>query len=170
MPRLLFCDMKRNAVVVLLVGLLAYGVWHFWPNGGRRVAGAHDAASASTRRNAAEAPQTEQAFAPAVDITIVDAGSAVSTDEFVMQQIRDSTMTNPSLAEKLAREHQEHFPKSRNSDERDFLLVAAISNQHRLDEARYEAIHYFKRHPTSPYSDRLASALGMGSPQTPKNR
>lgn len=82
-----------------------------------------------------------------------------------MQQIRDSLVDNPRLSEALVRECQHRFPDGPNADERDLLLVGALSNQGRLFRARMEAYAYFQRHPNGRYTSVVAALGGVASPE-----
>lgn len=91
-----------------------------------------------------------------------------------MQQIRDSIVTNPGLAESLVLQVRAQNPETPDrvdpdqvdpeTDELDALLVAAIFNQHQIDRARVEARRYFRRHPGGRYTEYLMKATRMHPP------
>jgi hypothetical protein len=75
----------------------------------------------------------------------------------LLQQIRDSLLSNPKLAETLAREGRQRFSDSPDADERDALLVLALMNQRRIERARIEAHYYFDHHRTGRFAERLSA-------------
>lgn len=83
-----------------------------------------------------------------------------------MHFMRVNVMDDPRYVERLAREHRERFPTSNNSDERDVLLISAIHNQRRIDEARLEALEYFKRYPDGRYKEFLERNFHMRRPSS----
>jgi hypothetical protein len=102
-----------------------------------------------------------------------DAGGAdsrpVLDEQTLMQMIRDSLISNPRLAETLAREGRDRFPDSANSDERDMLLVAALFNRRRIEQAQIEAYYYYAHHPEGRYTEGL-SKLTNTRPRPAKPR
>ena len=53
------------------------------------------------------------------------------------------------------------FPDSPYSDERDFLLVAALFNQGRIGRAKLEAYYYFEHHPDGRFSSNATALTGI---------
>lgn len=101
--------------------------------------------------------------------SVVDAGLQANTRGSVMQQIRDSIVTNPGLAESLVLQVRAQNPEAPDqadpeADELDALLVAAIFNQHQIDRARVEARRYFRRHPGGRYTEYLMRETRMHPP------
>lgn len=94
----------------------------------------------------------------------VDAGEQTNAQDSVIQQIRDSLVTNPMLAESLVLQERDKNPDNPDGDELDALLVAAIFNQHQVDRARVEARRYFRRHPGGRYTDYLERETRMHPP------
>jgi hypothetical protein len=85
-----------------------------------------------------------------------DAGYIALDEDLLIQQIRDSLLSNPRLAETLAREGRQRFPDSPGADERDALLVLALMNQRRVERAHLEARYYFDHHPDGRFGDRVS--------------
>jgi hypothetical protein len=83
-----------------------------------------------------------------------------------MQQIRDSLLSNPKLAETLAREGRQRFPDSAVADERDAFLVFSLLNQRRFERARIAARYYFDHHQGGRFAERLSALTGVHSRPT----
>jgi hypothetical protein len=84
-----------------------------------------------------------------------DTGRTVLDEHSLMQQLRDSLLDHPRLAETLAREGRQRFPDSPEADERDALLVIALMNQRMIGSARMEAHYYFDHHRDGRFGDQV---------------
>jgi hypothetical protein len=78
-----------------------------------------------------------------------------------LQSARDFLATDPRQTELLAREGRILFPNSPYADERDFLLVAAVFNQGRIERAKLEAHYYFERHHTGRFAKDATALTGI---------
>lgn len=67
--------------------------------------------------------------------------------------------TNPARALSLARKGEQEFADSMFAQERQHVLILALVELGRLDEARRRAADYLKRYPRGPFSDRVRKAL-----------
>jgi hypothetical protein len=101
-----------------------------------------------------------------------DAGSApaaepeTTAEALLMKQIRDHYRTDPAKAVEAAREARQRFGDSRDSDERDGLLVQAYLNLHDTAAARAEMPYYYQHHPHGRWSDYLFALTNVG-PNSP---
>jgi hypothetical protein len=75
--------------------------------------------------------------------------------------IRVATTSNPRVAEELIYADRERSPDSPFADERDALLVSALGNQRRPQEAQAAARRYFQDHPKGRYADYVSRATGV---------
>jgi hypothetical protein len=97
-----------------------------------------------------------------------DAGPAraaepeISAEAALMKQIRDHYRTDPAKAVEAAREARERFGDSRDSDERDGLLVQAYLNLHDTAAARAEMPYYYQHHPHGRWADYLFALTNVG--------
>jgi hypothetical protein len=94
-----------------------------------------------------------------------DAGQHMLDEQVLMEKIRTNLARDPRLAEMLAREGRERFPDSPASDERDMLLVLALSNQHKIIHAHREAYYYVLRHPDGRYIENITPLAGSKVPR-----
>jgi hypothetical protein len=76
-------------------------------------------------------------------------------------EIRAVVLSDPARAEQLIYADREAFPGSPFADERDALLVSAIHNQHRPQEARAAARSYLRDHPNGRFVDFVTRATGV---------
>jgi len=67
--------------------------------------------------------------------------------------------TDPERALRLARQGEQEFAGSMFTQERQQVLLLALIELRRIDEAKRLALPYLKRYPNGPFSDRLRSAL-----------
>jgi hypothetical protein len=70
-------------------------------------------------------------------------------------------ISNPELAETLAREGRQRFSDSLDADERDALLVSALFGRHRISRAREETFYYFDHHPGGRFTERVSTLTGL---------
>lgn len=89
--------------------------------------------------------------------------SEMSEDELV-DEMSEVLRTDPKRAEKLGRAHRERFEGGSRAEEADALLVYAMYNQRRVEQAKVEAIHYYKRHPGGRYTERLIEVTRVRPP------
>lgn len=89
--------------------------------------------------------------------------SEMSEDELV-DEMSEVLRTDPKRAEKLGRAHRERFEGGSRAEEADALLVYAMYNQRRVEQAKVEAIHYYKRHPGGQYTERLIEVTRVRPP------
>ena len=84
----------------------------------------------------------------------------------LMKQIRDQVKTDPAKTIELAREARKRFGDSRDSDERDNLLVQAYLNLQDVEAARAEMPYYYQHHPHGRWANYLFARtnVGPGSP------
>jgi hypothetical protein len=155
--------MRRALYSVSLLGVLACGLLLCWRGGKQEPKQPSEAPIARTP--ALPPPR----LAPAVPSRAADkdAGYIALDEDSLMQQIRDSLLSNPRLAETLAREGRQRFPDSPGADERDALLVLALANQRRMERARIEARYYFDHHEGGRFAERL-STLTRVHPRPPE--
>ena len=102
-----------------------------------------------------------------------DAGSApppvdpeTAAEAALMKQIRDNWRNNPAKTVELAREARQRFGDSRDSDERDSLLVQGLLNLHDTAAARAEMPYYYQHHPHGRWGDYLFALTNVG-PKSP---
>jgi hypothetical protein len=105
-----------------------------------------------------------------------DAGSApaqaapvdpeVAAEMALMKQIRDNYRSNPAKAIEPAREARRRFGDSRDSDERDSMLIQAYLNSGDRASARAEMPYYYEHHPHGRWADYLFALTNVG-PGTP---
>jgi len=67
--------------------------------------------------------------------------------------------SDPSAALRVVRSHAVRFPRSRLAEEREVLMIEALSRLGRDDAARRRIQRFRARFPTSPYETRLAHLL-----------
>jgi hypothetical protein len=97
-----------------------------------------------------------------------DAGSAppadpeITAEALLMKQIRDQYRTNPAQAIEAAREARQKFGDSRDSDERDSLLIQAHLNLRDMASARAEMPYYYRHHPHGRWGDYLFALTNVG--------
>jgi hypothetical protein len=109
-------------------------------------------ATASEQRAAAAAAATP-APAPVVD-------DARLEREMGMLAVAQRVLkTDPERALRLARQGEQEFAGSMFTQERQQVLLLALIELGRIDEAKRLALPYLKRYPNGPFSDRLRSAL-----------
>lgn len=92
-----------------------------------------------------------------------DTDRIVADDQQLMQRMIQCFRDDPRLAEELAREGQQRFPDSPNSDDRDMYLVLALFNQQKMDQASREAYSYLLLHPNGKHREYMSHLAG-GSP------
>ncbi len=94
------------------------------------------------------------------------AETETAAEAALMKQIRENWRSNPAKTVELAREARQRFGDSRDSDERDSLLVQGYINLHDMDAARAEMPYYYKHHPHGRWGDYLFALtnVGPGSP------
>jgi hypothetical protein len=84
--------------------------------------------------------------------------------EMRMLKVAESLLrTNPARALKLARQGESEFAGSMFTQERQQVLLLALVELGRMDEARRLARPYLKKYPRGPFSDRVRRALATGS-------
>lgn len=143
---------------------------------------ARKAAPARSRRNAAKAaakvpPAQEPRLVeaePRLAVAPASADEAVapaSADEVVVDDMRferemrmlkvaqETLQTDPKRALRLAEAGEKEFPGSLFTQERQYLLIAALAKLGRIDDARKRATVYLRTYPTGPFSDRVRVAL-----------
>jgi len=145
--------MRRALYPVSLLGVLACGLLLCWRGGKQEPKQPSEAPIARTP--ALPPPR----LAPAVPSRAADkdAGYIALDEDSLIQQIRDSLLRNPKLAETLAREGRQRFLDSPGADERDALLVLALMNQRRVERARLEARYYFDHHEGGRFAESLSA-------------
>ena len=150
--------MRRVLCVVFILGVLACGLLLYWQRGkqdpnGSQITDTPSAVSLTTPRLASAAPS--RVGSNGLPSTVPDAGNdtgqLVLDEQSLMKQLRAALTTNPWLAEILAREGQQRFPDSPDSDDCDMLLVGALFNEGRIGRARMQAYSYFEHHPNGRY-------------------
>ncbi|MDH5675189.1 MAG: hypothetical protein OEZ06_23890 [Myxococcales bacterium] len=86
--------------------------------------------------------------------------------EMRMLKVAQSVLkSNPLRALRLARQGEQEFPGSMFTQERQQVLLLALIELGKLDEAKRLARPYLKRYPKGPFSDQLRRALVTGSVQ-----
>lgn len=147
--------MRRARYVVFFVSILACGLLLYWQHSRQKPKQDREAPIAGTL---AAVPVPSPRLSPAVPSRSADNdnGSLVLDDHSTIQQIRDSLLSNPRLAEKLAREGRQRLPDSPEADERDALLVIALTNQGRIERARIEAHYYFDHHQNGRFAEKVS--------------
>lgn len=106
-----------------------------------------------TAATAAEAAAPAPAPAPVVD-------DARLEREMGMLAVAQRVLkTDPERALRLARQGEQEFAGSMFTQERQQVLLLALIELRRIDEAKRLALPYLKRYPNGPFSDRLRSAL-----------
>jgi hypothetical protein len=101
-----------------------------------------------------------------------DAGGAPPVDPeaaaeaAMMRQIRDNYRSDPAKAIEAAREARQRFGDSRDSDERDSLLIQAYLNSRDTASARAEMPYYYQHHPHGRWADYLFALTNVG-PNSP---
>jgi len=70
--------------------------------------------------------------------------------------------SDPSRALRLARQGEREFPDTMFTQERRHVLLLALIELGRMDEARRLAGPYLKQYPKGPFSDRVRRALATG--------
>jgi hypothetical protein len=113
------------------------------------------AANASTAEKAAATP----APAPVVDDTRLEREMGMLA---VAQRVLKS---DPERALRLARQGEQEFAGSMFTQERQQVLLLALIELGRIDEAKRLALPYLKRYPNGPFSDRLRTALATAKPE-----
>lgn len=115
-----------------------------------------EAPAAQSERTAQAAPT---APAPAIDDTKLEREMGMLA---VAQRVLKS---DPERALRLARQGEQEFAGSMFTQERQQVLLLALIELGRTDEARRLALPYLKRWPNGPFSDRLRSALAAAKPE-----
>jgi hypothetical protein len=106
---------------------------------------------------------------PSIPATAGDGG--VLDEGALMEKIRVTLTSKPHRAEVMIREAALRFPNSGQAEMRDMMLIIALFNQVRHDEARAEAHAYFGRYPGGRYTDDIASLLHIDrEPTTDQGR
>jgi hypothetical protein len=84
--------------------------------------------------------------------------------EMRMLKVAESVLrTNPERALRLARQGEKEFPGSMFTQERQQVLLLALVELGRMDEARRLAKSYLRKYPKGPFSDRVRRALATGT-------
>jgi DNA polymerase-3 subunit gamma/tau len=73
--------------------------------------------------------------------------------------------SDPERALNLARQGEKEFSGSMFTQERQQVLLLALIELGRIDEAKRLALPYLKRWPNGPFSDRLRTALAAAKPE-----
>jgi hypothetical protein len=79
----------------------------------------------------------------------------------LMENIRVALTSKPHMAETMVREAARRFAASELAEVRDMMLIIALSNQVKNDEARAEAYAYFERYPGGRYTKDIFSLLNV---------
>jgi hypothetical protein len=87
-----------------------------------------------------------------------------SSDDMLMQKLRNTVDVNPTLALQLAQDGQNRFGESGFADERAFLRMRAQVNLRDIASARQNAEQFFRRYPQSPFAERVFRLTGMHPP------
>ncbi|MGA2449841.1 MAG: hypothetical protein ABTD50_14265 [Polyangiaceae bacterium] len=144
------------AVALTLVVAVGSGVSFVWsgakpPSIGRAAAASADEAmSVAARVPEARAIHVDPATAfptptaPPVDAISIstasaDAAPGLQSERQIMAQLHGLAQTNPEASLQLAREGNARFPDSPDAPERGWIVVKALTNMRRFDEARDEA-------------------------------
>lgn len=88
-----------------------------------------------------------------------DANALLVREMRMLKAAQAALGSNPSRALSLARQGEREFPGSTFSQERRHLLILALVELGRLDEAKGRAADYLDRYPRGPFSDRVRTAL-----------
>jgi len=102
--------------------------------------------------------------APAAQPPPVD--PEVAAEMALMKQIRDNYRSEPTKAIEAGREARQRFGDSRDSDERDSLLIQAYLNSGDRASARADMPYYYQHHPHGRWADYLFALTNVG-PNSP---
>lgn len=83
-----------------------------------------------------------------------------------VEQLHKLEGTNPGLAASMALEDRARDPDGPHAEERDMVLVTALSNDRDYAAATREARYYFSHYPQGQFTD-FVSRLTRLSPQAP---
>ena len=96
--------------------------------------------------------------APAQEIPVDD--MRLEREMRMLKVAQDVLESDPARALRLAQAGEEEFPGSLFTQERQYLLIAALAKLGRIDAARKRATVYLKTYPRGPFSDQVRKALG----------
>ena len=131
-----------------------------------------EAATEPQPSSATANPVPEQAPLPPPKFAGPAAGPGAPTnpeevaEAAMMKQIRDMVKSDPAKAVVLARAARQRFGDSRNSDERDNLLVQSYLNMQDKDAVRTEMHYYYQHHPQGRWGNYLFALTNVG-PNSP---